>query len=107
MRRTVAQQGAAVVVRFTPPTPWASPTSKVVSPSGATLETPSPVVDSVSTTVASGSNTRSAFVVASASGIARGAVYQLTDPAWGAVSFEVAKIEGSTVHVIEPMTRRS
>ena len=92
------------VFTFRPASPLSAPTSKVLDNTGATLESPTPVVDSVSTTVAaSASNSPSSFSVASATGIERGKVYQITDPTFGAAQAEVSSVDGTLVTLVEPL----
>tara|TARA_R110000824_G_scaffold131166_1_gene293088 strand:+ start:6520 stop:7386 length:867 start_codon:yes stop_codon:yes gene_type:complete len=98
----VKSQGHTFI--FRPATILSSPTAKVLDTKGSTLESPTPTVDSVSTTVAaSASNSASSFVVSSAAGIARGKVYQITDPTFGAALSEVSSVDGTTVTLVEPL----
>ena len=89
---------------FRPETILSSPVAKVLDTKGATLESPTATVDATSTTVAaSASNTSSSFIVASASGIARGKIYQVTDATFGTALAEVSSIDGTTVTLTEPL----
>ena len=98
----VKTQGHTFTIR--PTSVLTSPTAKVLDNKGATLETPTPVVDSVSTTVAaSASNSASSFSVASATGIERGKIYQVTDPTFGSAMAEVSSVDGVVVTMVEPL----
>ena len=98
----VKSQGHVFI--FRPGSQLSSPSAKVLDNTGATLESPTPVVDSVSTTVAaSASNTASSFSVASATGIERGKVYQITDPTFGSALAEVSSVDGVVVTLVEPL----
>jgi len=97
-------KGQARTLVFRPESILSAPVAKVLDSKGSSLETPSPTVDSVSTTVASSvSNTVSTFEIASAVGVARGVEYQISDPSFGEAISEVSSIDGTTVTLTEPL----
>lgn len=98
------REGQATSLVFRPPALWASPTGLVLDPLGDTLEAPTPVLSTVSTTVAaSAANDESQFDVVLATGIARGDLLQVTDPSWGDAQVEVSSVDGVTVTTAEPL----
>ncbi len=96
------QQSAAGSFTFTPGDLWSGATSKVFSPAGALLESPTPALSSVNTTVVS-STARDVFVITSAAGVARGEVYRITDASWGDAFAEVSSVDGTTITLTAPL----
>lgn len=96
------QQNGSHSFTFHPPDLWAGATSTVYDPAGAVLESPSPSLDAVDTTVSS-ATTRDAFVIADATGVTRGHVYRITDPSWGDAFAEVSAVDGTTIKLTAPL----
>tara|TARA_R110001592_G_scaffold64306_4_gene197699 strand:+ start:2422 stop:3285 length:864 start_codon:yes stop_codon:yes gene_type:complete len=99
---TDVQQNKAFTFRFQPVDRWTSATAAAYDPTGALLESPSPTLDAVDTTVASAS-TSDVFVITNASGVLRGNIYKITDPTWGAAFAEVESVDGTTVTLTAPL----
>lgn len=98
------RQGAAVTFTVQPPSLWSSPTATVLSPSGATVEAPTPSVDTAATTVASDSgNTRSRIRLTDATGFARGRLYRITDATWGEAYAQASAVDGDWLELVEPL----
>lgn len=71
---------------------------------GSTIEEPTPVVDTVDTTIATyASMTEDVIKVASATGIARGVQYVVTDDQWGTAVVEVSSVASTVVTLVEPL----
>jgi len=94
-------QNAAHDFRLLPREAVSSPTAKVVSRAGVTLEEPSATPDAVATTVAS-ATAADVLVLASTAGVLRGRVYRITG-VWGEALAEVSRVDGSTVHLVDPL----
>lgn len=98
---TEIQQAAAATLTFRPPALWASVTGKVLSPAGATLESPTPSVSAVATTVAS-ATLPDTLVLTSGTGFARGQLCRFTG-VWGYAYAEIASVNGAAVTLVEPL----
>ena len=90
-----ALKGVAQTATFSPDSVWSGVSAQVLKPSGKEAATPTPSVDSTSTTVASAADPRT-LTLASVSGVSVGAHYLVTADGWSAVC-EVASIDGTTV----------
>tara|TARA_Y100000593_G_scaffold94277_1_gene192621 strand:- start:1879 stop:2742 length:864 start_codon:yes stop_codon:yes gene_type:complete len=96
------QQNKTHVFTFNPSEIWAGASCAVYDPDGVLLESPSPSLDAVNTTVASATSS-DVFVVSSATGVTRGNIYEVVDPTWGAAFAEVSSIDGTTVTLTAPL----
>ena len=99
---TDVQENKGYTFTFHPRERWVSATADIYDPTGALIESPSPTLNPVDTTVSS-ATTSDAFVVASATGVTRGYVYEITDPTWGVAFAEVESIDGTTVTLTAPL----
>lgn len=96
------QQGKGRTFTFNPTELWTGTAAAVYDPEGVLLESPTPSTDEVDTTVASASAS-DVFVITSATGVARGNVYEITDPTWGKALAEVSSVDGTTVTLTAPL----
>lgn len=97
------QQGKTKALRLVPDSPMSSPTCSIQTRKGVVLATPTPVPSTVSTTVDGEGQSGSEFVVASATGIARGLTLQVTDSQWGAADSVVSAVQNTTVYLTTPL----
>lgn len=93
--------GSTTVVYLEPAEVMAAPTAEVRSRAGSLLTSPTPVVDPVSTTVASASSA-TAFTAASGTGITAGRRYLFTCPEWSAIA-RVRSCVSATVALSEAL----
>ncbi len=101
------QQGKSKVVTLIPESPMATPVAVIYDRAGDELIPSgdlSPAVSTASTTVvANASNTRSSFVLTSASGFASGLYVRVTDATWGEAVSQVSAIDGTTCRLVDPL----
>lgn len=96
------QQNKAYSFTFNPSELWSAATAAVYNPGGDLLESPTPSIDAVDTTVASAS-APDVFVITSATGVTRGNIYKITDPTWGGAFAEVSSVDGTTITLTAPL----
>jgi hypothetical protein len=97
------RQGEAATFRYRPAARWTSATGLVKKPDGTTLETPTPTIDSVDTTIGEVTSTSEVKLV-SAVGVSRGVVYQVEN-GWGFAQVEVSTVDSANrvVTFVEPL----
>lgn len=93
--------GTAATAVFYPDSVLSSPSAQVIAPDGTVKESPTPSVDTTSTTIASATSS-SVFVLTSASGVAVGRKYLVTADGWSALC-EVADLSSTTVTLVEAL----
>lgn len=94
--------GTTPTLRLLPPSRWTgSIAGSVVDAAGSELETPTPVLDSVDTTVASAVDP-AVVSLTSASGVAAGRRYLVTG-AFGSAVVRVSSVDGATVTLVDEL----
>ncbi len=99
---TDVQQGKTYIFTFNPSDLWAASAAAVYDPAGSLLETPTPALDAVDTTIASATSP-DVFEITSATGVERGNIYRITDPTWGDAFAEVSSVDGTTITLTAPL----
>jgi len=100
------REGVTATFRFRPDARWTSASGLVKAPSGQTIQTPTPTIDTTSTVVASyASASESIIKLASVASVARGVVYIVTSSQWGDALVEVSSVDPATalVTLVEPL----
>lgn len=104
---TEIKKGKTATLRLNPPSRWTGSIAGVVlSDQNVEMETVTPSLDTVDTTVAEDvDNTSSRIKLASVVGIVRAGVYQITSDSWGTALAKVAAVDddGSFVKLTGPL----